>query len=73
MKNRTMAAVMTARNLSPREVSERLGVAVETLNKWRCARKGPPFIRVSARCIRYPEDKLAAWNEARAVTPEATN
>lgn len=45
------------------EVSERLGVPVETLRTWRKARKGPPSYRLG-RAIRYDVAQFETWHAA---------
>jgi excisionase family DNA binding protein len=53
------------RLLPPKEVSERLGgVPVATLYLWRHRGDGPPAIKIG-RHLRYDEDDLEAWIEAR--------
>lgn len=46
--------------LTPKQASERLRIAEDTLGQWRKRNKGPPFIR---RCNRiyYNEQSLAQW------------
>ena len=63
--------------LTPRQVAERLGVAVQTLAKWRCLRAtGIPFRRVG-RSVRYLERDVSAYINALPVrrntsdTPDA--
>ncbi len=47
--------------LTTKEVAERLNVAPATLTEWRHEGKGPPFVKVSRNCVRYPEDQLERW------------
>lgn len=42
-----------------------IGVLPPTMQKYRQTGAGPPFIRLSARCIRYRRIDLRRWNEAR--------
>ena len=53
--------------LTERQAAALIGVAAPTLNRWRCKRIGPAFVRVSARCIRYNVADVKAWLEARRV------
>ncbi|EQD69664.1 phage transcriptional regulator, AlpA, partial [mine drainage metagenome] len=39
--------------LDEREVAAHLKVSVSTLRNWRVARRGPPFVKVGARAVRY--------------------
>jgi len=55
---------VSPRYLTPKEVSDWLGVPVETLKLMR-SRPGKdplPFIKVG-RFVRYPEDKIREWAE----------
>ena len=47
--------------LSEREVAERWGISAITLQDWRCRQKGPPFIRLGGRMIRYRELDIEIW------------
>ncbi len=51
--------------LIEQEVAPILRVSIRTLQKWRVNGKGPPFIRVSARAIRYRRSDLDGWIERR--------
>lgn len=56
------------RLLKPKDVAIRLGVEVKTLANWRAAGIGPrPFIMISAKAVRYPEDAVAAFLAERTV------
>jgi hypothetical protein len=35
--------------------------------------KGPPFIRISRRCVRYRRVDFLAWLDARTIDPAATD
>lgn len=47
--------------MNDRQAAEMLGMRRETLQRWRCQGKGPKFIQISARCIRYRKSDLSAW------------
>lgn len=47
--------------LSPREVSEFLGVSKWCLWFWRKTRQGPHFFRVGKRLVRYSWSDVKAW------------
>lgn len=54
--------------LNAEETSQFIGVAVQTLAKWRCAGgSGLPFIRVGTRRVMYAIDDLNAWMNERRV------
>lgn len=42
-----------------------LGVKVGTLYSWVCQGKGPPFVRLSTRCVRFDEEALDEWLRTR--------
>lgn len=60
--------VMEHNLLNEREVAKMLGISPATLNRWRCERVGPDFLRVSRRAIRYRRSDLDRWLEARHVS-----
>jgi predicted DNA-binding transcriptional regulator AlpA len=49
--------------LTESEASEVVGVSRHTLNAWRCARRGPRFVKVGARSVRYRLADLTAFVE----------
>jgi hypothetical protein len=57
--------------LTDRQLALRWSISRRTLQRWRCAGDGPPFLLVG-RCVRYragdAEDWLACQNGAR-LTP----
>ena len=59
--------------LTEKEAGKILGFSIRTLQKWRIEGQGPPFIRVSARTIRYRREDLDQWIEScvRTSTSEA--
>ena len=50
--------------LTTREAAQYLGLAVSTLNKWRCHGGGPEFLKLG-RAVRYRRDDLDRFLEAR--------
>lgn len=56
----TTTIVLPDRYLTPTDVSEILGVPVETLYQWRRKRIGPPAFRIG-RHLRYDPVRLATW------------
>lgn len=46
---------------SPAEVSEMLGVPVETLRYWRHKGAGPRSFKLGPKHVRYMRDDLDAW------------
>ena len=55
MQNTTLSTVMTVQ-----QASEYLGLAVSTLNKWRCLGGGPVFIKMG-RAVRYRTEDLERY------------
>jgi hypothetical protein len=53
--------------------AEWLGLKEATLRDWRCAQKGPPYIEISSRCIRYALEDLVKWRNERRHTPSVAN
>jgi predicted DNA-binding transcriptional regulator AlpA len=51
------------------EARQKLGVKIGTLYSWVCQKKGPPFIRLSARCVRFDEEALDQWLRERVYVP----
>jgi predicted DNA-binding transcriptional regulator AlpA len=38
--------------------AERIGVSASTMEKWRCAGTGPPFVKIGRRAVGYWEEAL---------------
>ena len=59
--------------LTEKEAGKLLGFSIRTLQKWRIQGEGPPFVRISARAIRYRREDLDQWIEScvRTSTSEA--
>lgn len=51
------------------ELADKLGLEPQTLRKWRCQKKGPPYIKVETT-IRYDWHAVQLWLEARVTHPE---
>ena len=54
------ATMSTTELLTPRQVSDRLHLAVGTLANWRAAGTGPRFLRLGS-AVRYRESDLETW------------
>jgi predicted site-specific integrase-resolvase len=52
---------------SPDEAARTIGVASQTLARWRCEGGGPPFIRVG-RKIMYGATDITAWMNSRRMS-----
>lgn len=53
--------------LPPAEVARILGIEPSTLQTWRRLRKGPPWVRVAHRTVRYPRTALEQYLAERAA------
>lgn len=51
--------------LNVREAAARLGLSKSTLDKWRCAGKGPRYVKSTDKAVRYDPADLDAWIAAR--------
>ncbi len=59
--------------LTEKEASRYVGLSPATLATWRSTKSdGPPFLRYSARCVRYRRADLDAWMAARVAVSTAT-
>ena len=54
--------------LTPQQAADHLGVTVRTLEAWRWSGRGPQYVRISARCVRYRHCDLDAFVEQRLAT-----
>lgn len=53
--------------IDERAAAEFIGYSVRALQNWRVRGGGPPFVKVSARSVRYRRRELIAWADARLV------
>lgn len=56
--------------LTTREAAQYLGLAVSTLNKWRCHGGGPEFLKLG-RAVRYRREDLDAFLATRRLSSTA--
>ena len=69
------------RLLNQEQAAELLGISPSTVNSWRVQGRGPAFVRISTRCVRYRyedliqyiESKRFAGAEAQRIEQHATN
>ena len=59
------AAPPTIQLLDEHQVAAAYGLTERCLQKWRATGDGPPFVRISSRCVRYRVADLEAWVAAR--------
>ena len=55
--------------LSEREAASSMRLSPNTLRKWRGQKIGPPFVKISSRCVRYYRSDLDAWMKSRRIKP----
>jgi predicted site-specific integrase-resolvase len=58
-----------AKMLNTQQAAELLGIEASTLRGWKAERRGPPFIQLSPRCVRYSEDDILSYAAERRVVP----
>jgi len=51
--------------LSENQAAEVLQVTPRALQAWRTRGGGPPYLRISHRCVRYKPEDLEQWLEDR--------
>jgi excisionase family DNA binding protein len=56
--------------LTPREAAEFLGLPESTLAQWRSQRRGPPYIKLELRLVRYRRSDLEAYLGQHLVETE---
>jgi len=54
--------------LTPDKAADFLSVSAETLAQWRSQCRGPHYIKLEGRLVRYRLSDLEAYLEARSVT-----
>lgn len=54
-------------DLTEAAVSAALGVSRRTLQRWRKTGRGPAFVRVGPRMVRYARADLSAWRRRNRV------
>lgn len=54
--------------LTPEEAADFLSISAETLAQWRSQRRGPPYIKLEGRLVRYSQSALDSYLGKRNVT-----
>jgi len=54
------------RMLSTRQLAERLGVSIRTVETWRYRGIGPRGTRLGYKAVRYPESEVERWLAEKA-------
>jgi predicted RNase H-like HicB family nuclease len=55
--------------LTTQQAADMMGVTPSTLRGWRCAKTGPPFIRITQRSVKYAQEDLERYIAERRFTP----
>lgn len=55
---------MTAELLNTKQTADLLGMSMSCLEHWRTVQKGPPFVRVGPKIVRYRRTDLDLWIES---------
>ncbi len=53
--------------LNEQQLADMFGVTVRTIQQWRWSGRGPKFVRISRRCVRYREEDIDAFVAGRVV------
>ncbi len=59
---------MSKKLLTPKEAAELLSVPESTLAQWRSQRRGPPFIKLEGRLVRYRLSELEGYLSDHSVS-----
>lgn len=62
-------AVAAGKLLTPKQVSELIGVAEQTLAHWRTRNRILPYLPISNRCVRYRASDVQAYIDANMQQP----
>jgi len=60
---------MVKRLIDEKEAAQSLGLRVSTLQRWRWAGEGPPYVKFG-RAVRYDPEALREWIAANTVGGE---
>ena len=55
------------------EAAAYLGISKKTAQNWRTLNRGPKYIRISQRCIRYMKSDLKEYLMSKRIVPEGNN
>jgi len=54
--------------LTEEQTAAFIGVTRRAMQAWRLSGKGPQYVKISSRCIRYRKRELVTWSEKRLQT-----
>jgi predicted DNA-binding transcriptional regulator AlpA len=55
--------------ISTEQAADMLGAKSSTLRNWRCAKTGPPFIRITKRLVKYDQKDVEKYIAERRFMP----
>ena len=58
---------MKTNYLNEHQVYKMLNCGLSTLRNWRFLGKGPPYYKISSRCIRYSENDIHNYMEMHKI------
>ena len=59
--------------LTQKELARILHIRERTTETWRLRGEGPPFVRISRRCVRYRVADVRRWVSERVKTSTSAN
>lgn len=62
---------MTTALLTTIQAAQYLALTARTLKVWRRLKKGPPFVSLGHRSVRYDSEALRTWAQQKVTSPEA--
>lgn len=65
-----LRAIVARPLMTPAECAEFLSVSEEHLYEMRRDRRGPPFLAISPKVVRYDREDVLAWARSHSVTPQ---
>ena len=66
-----VGSVASGRLLTPAQAAEMLGIPEGTLAQWRSQRRGPTFIKLEGRLVRYRARDLEGYIAGCVIDPVA--
>jgi len=54
--------------LNEEQAAAFIGVTRRAMQAWRLSGKGPQYVKISSRCVRYRKRELVTWSEKRLQT-----
>jgi predicted DNA-binding transcriptional regulator AlpA len=67
-----MGAIQTSGLLTSKKAAEFLGIPEGTLAQWRSQRRGPPYIKLEERLVRYRLVDLESYLSRRSIETNLT-